>query len=294
VNRTRIAGTAVAVGVAGAILGAVVAYTGSTSHRAATTLSVQRGGNPAIVPTVVALAQTSVLAENVSQAVHVPTATVARRLHARALAGTALLELTYDDPSASQAAQVAQQAASTLESLVVARFPALRVAVVDPAHPVSSAGRPVLRDMLIGALLGLLVGAALGSRRIRLPSLPKVPSLPKPSLPKPSLPKLPRLPKPPKRVPKPKPVPIPAPAEPEPEPAPLPEPEPVELGELGELRAALAAYGAEFRPDQVTEWEAFLDALEPHLVNGELPSSIAQVADEVFAPLRERLHRSEA
>jgi hypothetical protein len=289
VNRTRIAGTAVAVGVAGAILGAVVAYTGSTSHRAATTLSVQRGGNPAIVPTVVALAQTSVLAENVSQAVHVPTATVARRLHARALAGTALLELTYDDPSASQAAQVAQQAASTLESLVVARFPALRVAVVDPAHPVSSAGRPVLRDTLIGALLGLLAGAALGSRRIRLPSLPKVPSLPKPSLPK-----LPRLPKPPKRVPKPKPVPVPAPADPEPAPAPAPEPEPVELGELAELRAALAAYGAEFRSDQVTEWAAFLDALEPHLVNGELPSSIAQVADEVFAPLRERLHRSEA
>jgi len=283
VNRSRIAGTAVAVGVAGAIAGAVVAYSGSTSHRAATTLSVQRGGSPAIVPTVVALAQTSVLAENVSQVVHLPTATVARRLHARALPGTALLELTYDDPSASQAAQVAQQAASTLESLVVARFPALRVAVVDPAHPVSSAGRPVLRDTLIGALLGLLAGAALGGRRLELPSLPKAP-------------KLPSLPKPRKRAPRPKPISTPAPVapEPEPEPEPEPKPEPVELGELGELRAALAAYGAEFRPDQVTEWEAFLDALEPHLVNGELPLSIAQVADEVFAPLRERLHRHEA
>ena len=284
-NRARIAGTAVAVGIAGAIVGAVVAYSGSTSHRAATTLSVQRGGTPAIVPTVVALAQTSVLAENVAQAVHIPMGTVERRLHAHPLAGTALLELTYDDPSAAQAAQVAQQAASTLESLVVARFPALRVAVVDPAHPVSSAGRPVLRDTLIGALLGLLAGAALGGRRIRLPALPKAP-------------KLPSLPKPPKRSPKPKPVPgtepVPGTPPPEPEPQPEPEPAPVELGELAELRAALAAYGAEFRPDQVIEWAAFLDALEPHLVNGELPSSIAQVADEVFAPLRERLHRPTA
>lgn len=270
-SRVRILGAAaVAVGLAGAIVG----YSGSGTHRAATTLAIQRGGAPAVVPSVVALAQTSVLAENVAQETHVPAATVAAHLHARALPGTALIELTYDDPSAAHAAQLAQQAASTLESLVASRFSALSVGVVDPAHPVGGTRRPVLRDTLVGALLGLLAGAALAGRRIRLPRLPRLPV----------------------RAPKSKPVPgtepVPGTSSAELEPELEPEPAPVQLGELADLRAALEAYGAEFRPDQVAEWEAFLDALEPHLVDGELPPSVAQVADEVFAPLRERLNRS--
>ena len=136
---------------------------------------MQRGGTPAIVPTVVALAQTVGARRERRAGGARAGGTVERRLHARALAGTALLELTYDDPSAAQAAQVAQQAASTLESLVAARFPALRVAVVDPAHPVSGAGKPVLRDTLIGALLGLLAGAALAARGKHCAKVPDEP-----------------------------------------------------------------------------------------------------------------------
>jgi len=166
VSRVRIVGAAA---VAVALAGAIVGYSGTGSHRAVTTLAIQRGGAPAVVPSVVALAQTSVLAENVAQETHVPQATVAAHLHARALPGTALIELSYDDPSAAHAAQLAQQAASTLESLVASRFSALSVGVVDPAHPVGGTRRPVLRDTLVGALLGLLAGAALLAARTRKP-----------------------------------------------------------------------------------------------------------------------------
>jgi hypothetical protein len=265
VSRVRFVATgAAAVGVAGALMGGVVALSSAGSHRAVTTLGVQRGGAPADVPSIVALARTSVLAENVAQAAHVPTATIERHLHARALHGTALIELAYDDPSSARAAQLAQQAASTLQSLVAARFPALSVGVVDPAHPEPGTPRPVLRDVLIGALAGALVGALVGaalsgSEEVAETTMPDI-------------------------VP---PVPPQAP-ESQPELA----SEPVGSPELAQLRAALAAYGDEFRPDQVTEWAAFLDALEPHVVDGELPPAVAQVADEVFAPLRERMNRT--
>jgi hypothetical protein len=267
VSRVRIVATgAAAVGVAGALMGGVVALSSAGSHRAVTTLAVQRGGAPADVPSIVALAKTSVLAENVAQAAHVPAATVERHLHARALHGTALLELAYDDPSSARAAQLAQQAASTLQSLVASRFPALSVAVVDPAHPEPGTRRPVLRDLLIGALAGAFVGALVGlglAGREAVRDTTVSDTVP--------------------------PVPPPAPAR---QPGPEPDPESVPSAELAQLRAALAAHGDEFRPDQVTEWAAFLDALEPHVVDGELPSAVAQVADEVFAPLRERMNRT--
>ena len=88
-SRARIVATAAAaVGLAGALMGVIVAYSSGGSHRAVTTMAVQRGGAPAVVPSVVVLARTSVLADNVADATHVPSATVERHLHVRAVPGT--------------------------------------------------------------------------------------------------------------------------------------------------------------------------------------------------------------
>ncbi|HEX7626211.1 MAG TPA: hypothetical protein VF379_04080 [Gaiellaceae bacterium] len=289
-SRARIA---VLLVVVGAIAGALVAYVGGGTHRAVATLAVQRGGAPAVVPSIVALAQTAVLAENVAESTHVPSATVERRLHARALPSTALIELTYDDPSATHAAQLVQQAAATLSSLVVSRFPALRVAVVDPAHPQSGTRRPVTRDVLIGALAGLLLGAGLLYRPQRAPkkvSDTKVSDTAR-GFARRRLPE--RKPRTPKAAPEPAPEPVPEPV-PEPEPPPPPPPKPAPPSPLAPLRAGLAAHRSEFPADQVAEWEAYLDAFDAQVVDGVLPLSLAGLAGDIFEPLQDRLDQSPA
>jgi hypothetical protein len=43
----------------------------------------------------------------------------------------------------------------------------------------------------------------------------------------------------------------------------------------------------------VAEWEAYLDAFEARVVDGELPASMAGMAKDVFEPLQERLKQHE-
>jgi len=279
VSRGQIVAAAIVAGtLAGGAAGLVVAYTGAGSHRAVATLAVEAKGLPApVLPTLVALAGQSVVAANVAQATHVPAATVASRLHARAVPQTALIELAYDDPSAARAAQLVQQAATTLESLAAARFPALRLTVVDPAHPSGGTRHPAGADAFSGALIGLLFGVggvALATRRrppARVSDTAGSDTLPEPE---------------PTIQPEPEPEPEPMI---QPQPAPLIEPEP-QPGLLVELRAALSLHGTEFAPDQVAEWEAYLVALEPYLSAGELPPSVAALAGDVFEPLLDRLN----
>ncbi|HVC86904.1 MAG TPA: hypothetical protein VNC40_05695 [Gaiellaceae bacterium] len=278
-SRGQIVAAAIVAGtLAGGAAGLVVAYTGAGSHRAVATLAVEAKGLPApVLPTLVALAGQSVVAANVAQATHVPAATVASRLHARAVPQTALIELAYDDPSAARAAQLVQQAATTLESLAAARFPALRLTVVDPAHPSGGTRHPAGADAFSGALIGLLFGVggvALATRRrppARVSDTAGSDTLPEPE---------------PTIQPEPEPEPEPMI---QPQPAPLIEPEP-QPGLLVELRAALSLHGTEFAPDQVAEWEAYLVALEPYLSAGELPPSVAALAGDVFEPLLDRLN----
>ena len=292
-SRGQIVAAAIVAGtLAGGAAGLVVAYTGAGSHRAVATLAVEAKGLPApVLPTLVALAGQSVVAANVAQATHVPAATVASRLHARAVPQTALIELAYDDPSAARAAQLVQQAATTLESLAAARFPALRLTVVDPAHPSGGTRHPAGADAFSGALIGLLFGVggvALATRRrppARVSDTAGSDTLPEPE---PTIQPEPEPTIQPEPEPEPEPMPKPEPMI-QPQPAPLIEPEP-QPGLLVELRAALSLHGTEFAPDQVAEWEAYLVALEPYLSAGELPPSVAALAGDVFEPLLDRLN----
>ena len=233
---------------AGLVAGVAIAFATGGQHRAVASFAVQRGGTPVAAPTVAALARTKLFADNLG----------VNGVHAHVVHGTALVELSYEDDSAARATRVVQQAATTLQSLVATRFPALGVGVVDPPRA-GGARRHVVRDGLLGAIAGLLVGAFVPLQRRR----------PQPAAPPPPSPPV-----------------APAP-EPEPEPVPGPVPAPVTpRSPLDELRAEVAVRRDEFPPDQVAEWEAYLDAFEAQVENGEIPPRLQGMLDDLFEPLR--------
>jgi hypothetical protein len=231
---------------AGLVAGVAIASAAGGSHRAVTSLAVQRGGTPVAAPTVAALVRTKLFADNLG----------VEGVHAHVVDGTALVELSYTDDSGDDATRVVQRAATTLQSLVATRFPALGVGVVDPARTGGVKRHPV-RDGLGGALAGLLVGAfvPLGGRVRRAEPAP--------------------------------PPPPPQPRAPEPEPAAEPEPVPGSgRSPLAALRAEVEARRDEFPPDQVAEWVAYLDAFEAQAQDGEIPAGLQGMLDDVFEPLR--------
>ena len=243
-KRSAVVGAAAAAGrVAGIATGLAV----GGPHRAVASLAVERGGTPVAAHTVAALVRTKLFEDNLG----------VRGVHARVVHGTALVELSYEDGSATRATRAVEQAATTLRSLVATRFPALGVAVVDPARA-GGERRHVVRDGLLGAIVGLLAGAFVPLRRRRV-------SEPAP---------------PPPRTPDPEPA-------PEPEPVPGPETGPgTRSSPLDELRAEVAARRDEFPPDQVAEWEAYLDAFEAQVQDGELPPGLQGMLADIFEPLR--------
>src|SRR5262249_23736557 len=142
------------------------------------------------------------------------------------------------------------------------------LSVVDPA---TSARQPhrVLGYALWGTLIGGIVGLAAeyGRRLRRRPETPESHS-------------------PPANV-------IPESPDPEPELEPEPEPEAWPDSPLADLRRGLEEHRDEFPPDQVAEWEAYLDAFEAQVVDGELPPAMAGMAKDVFESLQERLKQHE-
>jgi hypothetical protein len=178
VNRVRIASAAAATGAA---LGVGAALGSSEPHRAAIALAAQIGGGPVdpaartaagpILPTLAEIARSDVVAQNVARSTGVSNGSVHDHLHVRVVPQTALLELSYDGPTSVEAERVAQQAAVVFTSIVTARFGsgprAVRVTVIEPVHPASGPGRPILRDALLGALAGGALGAFARPRRRR-------------------------------------------------------------------------------------------------------------------------------
>jgi hypothetical protein len=247
VTRRAVVGACAA---AGLVAGVAIGYAAGGSHRAVTSLAVQRGGTPVAAPTVAALVRTKLFADNLG----------VEGVHAHVVHGTALVELSYTDDSGDDASRVVQRAATTLQSLVATRFPALGVGVVDPARA-GGAERHPIRDGLSGALAGLFVGTfvPLGRRARRGEPAPPPPPPPLPPVP-------------------PAPAPVPA-AEPEPGPRTGQSP-------LAALRAEVEARRDEFPPDQVAEWEAYLDAFEAQAQDGEIPAGLRGMLDDVFEPLR--------
>lgn len=256
--------------VAGLVAGAVVGLAQSPGYRATTTLIAQAHGSPVLLPTVGALATGNAVVGNVASALGLSADEVRRRVRVSLVPRTALVRVQADAGTALRAQQLAQQEATALEAIGSARLGAgVRIAVVDPATA-ARRGKPVLADALWGALIGLFAGLALdwGRRLVAAPPQtvsgtetvsPTVPDAPAP--------------------------------EPAAEPAPPPPPSPPPPSPLAALRSGLAAHRDEFGADQVAEWEAYLDAFEAQVVDGALPAHIKGMAEDVFAPLQDRLNR---
>jgi len=162
----------------GVVVGLLVALLSSPERRAeASVLITSPRGTAAVrplLPDVRALAGGSVLAGNVRSTLRIGGSdeTFRRRLHATIRPGSHVVVLAASDSSGDRARQIAQEAAVLLTQLVKTRFgngtTPLAATILDSAHVASSGSRHVWRDVLYGAVLGLLLAfaalAALGAR----------------------------------------------------------------------------------------------------------------------------------
>jgi capsular polysaccharide biosynthesis protein len=149
----------------------VFAFVAPARYRAQATMTVSVSGRPAtpsdslqgrpLVPTVATLATSEIVVQNVAATLGLSQKAVRSRLRSAVVPGTALLRLTYVDRSPVRAARIVEQASAVASSLVTAHFAAgsrrLTLAVEDPAHS-TRVGAPWLRDGLIGAFVGAVVG----------------------------------------------------------------------------------------------------------------------------------------
>ena len=241
--------------VAGLAAGLALGLVHAPGYRATTTLLVKANGSPVALPTVAVLAKSDAVVANVANALGLKAGDVRKRLHAAVIAKTALVRIQADASSALRAQQIAQQEAVALEAIGSARLgKSVQIAVVDPATA-KRRGKPILADAVWGLIVGLLLSL------VRVSRTPKVSD----------------------------PVTVSDTVAPASPPPPPPPPTPVRPSPLAELRAGLAVHRDEFSPDQVAEWEAYLDAFEAQVVDGALPPNVKGMADDVFEPLRARL-----
>ena len=155
---------------AGIVVAMLVSLLGSTSRTAeAKVLITSPAGTAAVRPllgNLRELATSGVVAGNVKSTLRLPESaeTLRRHLDASVRPGSEVIAITATDASADRARQLAQEAAVVFGQLVEARFgtstPELHAAGLDSAHVLAGPDRQFLRNGLIGALVGLLLGAA--------------------------------------------------------------------------------------------------------------------------------------
>ena len=155
---------------AGIVLALLVSLLGSTSRKAeAKVLITSPAGTAAVRPllgNLRELATSGVVAGNVKSTLRLPESAESLRRHLAASVrpGSEVIAITATDASADRARQLAQEAAVVFGQLVEARFgtstPELHAAGLDSAHVLAGPDRHFLRNGLIGALVGLLLGAA--------------------------------------------------------------------------------------------------------------------------------------
>ncbi|MGZ4406307.1 MAG: YveK family protein [Gaiellaceae bacterium] len=155
---------------AGIVLAIAVSLLGSTSRKAeAKVLITSPAGTAAVRPllgNLRELATSGVVAGNVKSTLRLPESaeSLRRHLDASVRPGSEVIAITATDASADRARQLAQEAAVVFGQLVEARFgtstPELHAAGLDSAHVLAGPDRHFLRNGLIGALVGLLLGAA--------------------------------------------------------------------------------------------------------------------------------------
>jgi hypothetical protein len=154
----------------GALVGVLVSLLGSSARRAeAAVLVSSSAGTQAVrpmLPNLRELAAGGVVAGNVRSTLRLTESTekVRSRLHAKVRPQSEVIVVSATDTNADHARQLAQEAAVVFAQLVDARFgtakPELHAAVLDSAHVQGGPGRHFLRNAAIGALVGLLLGAA--------------------------------------------------------------------------------------------------------------------------------------
>jgi hypothetical protein len=155
---------------AGIVLAIAVSLLGSTSRKAeAKVLITSPAGTAAVRPllgNLRELATSGVVAGNVKSTLRLPESaeSLRRHLDASVRPGSEVIAITATDASADRARQLAQEAAVVFGQLVEARFgtstPELHAAGLDSAHMLAGPDRHFLRNGLIGALVGFLLGAA--------------------------------------------------------------------------------------------------------------------------------------
>ena len=156
---------------AGIVVAMLVSLLGSTSRTAeAKVLITSPAGTAAVRPllgNLRELATSGVVAGNVKSTLRLPESaeSLRRHLDASVRPGSEVIAITSTDASADRARQLAQEAAVVFGQLVEARFgtstPELHAAGLDSAHVLAGPDRHFLRNVLIGALVGLLLGSVL-------------------------------------------------------------------------------------------------------------------------------------
>jgi hypothetical protein len=163
----------------GVLAGVLVSLVGSSTRRAEASVLISSSAGPAAVkpmlPNLRELATSGVVAGNVRATLRLTKSAqdLRRQLNATVRPQSEVIAVSATDEVADHARQVAQEAAVVFAQLVGARFgtgkPPLQAAVLDPAHVLDGPDRQFVRNALIGALVGLLLGSAsmfvLASRR---------------------------------------------------------------------------------------------------------------------------------
>ena len=154
----------------GVLAGVLVSLLGSSTRRAeASVLISSSAGRVAVtpmLPNLRELATSGVVAANVRSTLRLTKSTpeLRRQLHATVRPQSEVIAISATDEVADHARQIAQEAAVVFAQLVEARFgtgePALHAAVLDSAHVLGGPDRHLVRNTLIGALVGLLLGSA--------------------------------------------------------------------------------------------------------------------------------------
>jgi hypothetical protein len=277
-----------------------------------------RGTARGLVPAVKALAESSLLEQNVAQTL--------RLAHPPSVSATGgeggVVTLSVEAGSRDRARQLDGEAAIVLTRLVVARFgPGVEATILDPAHPVEQTSPTPGRNFLLAGLLGLTVGAAIALARRR--PAPRFEGAVDPGVERRLQARIDAVTKRERALarragelaerearlqqaerelavalqqPAPQPEPEPE-REPEPAPEPQPEPEPIPEAAAPPLRGGWTLDALEdlvrehgpVDPAQYEEWMTYLFFLREHAaLDGTLPPALNGLVNEVFGTLVER------
>jgi len=128
-------------------------------YRAEAKVLLRGGAVSSVMPAVDALAESSILEQNVRQTLH-----LSHTPHVSAKAGQGgVLTVSVEAGSRERARQIDAEAALVLIQRVATRFgtdPGVQATVLDAAHPVEQTSPTPERNLLMAGLIGLAVGIA--------------------------------------------------------------------------------------------------------------------------------------